>query len=62
MVVFGEKRLYSGKLVVYGKGGCIRANVAVFVKTSCFLVKDVVFGPGGSIRAKWLNSGKVVVI
>ena len=62
MVVFVQNWLYSGKLVVYGKGSCIWAKVVVFVKSSCFRVKDVVFGPGGSILAKWLCSGKVVVL
>ena len=29
MVVFGQKRLYSGKVVVFGQGGCIWAKVVV---------------------------------
>ena len=30
MVVFGQKRLYSGKVVVLGQSDSIRAKVVVF--------------------------------
>ena len=30
MIVFGQKWLYSGKVVVNGQGGCIWAKVDVF--------------------------------
>ena len=38
VVVFGQKRLYSGK------SGCIRAKVVVFGKDGCIGAKVVVFG------------------
>ena len=41
MVVFDQKLLYSGKVVVLGQNGCARA-------------KDDVNGQGGNTRAKWL--------
>ena len=60
-VVFGRKWLYSGKVVVFGQGCCIRARllysgkVVVSGKGGCIRSKVVVFGQ------KWLYSGKVVV-
>ena len=30
MVVYGQKRLYSGKMVVFEQSGCIRAKLVVF--------------------------------
>ena len=53
MVVFVEKRLYSGKVVVvnlemlfyWGKSSCIRENLLYLGKSGC-------------IWAKWLYSGK----
>ena len=48
MVVFGQKWLYSGGVVLFGQSGCIRAKVVVFVN-------KFVFGQN------WLYSGKVVV-
>ena len=38
MVVFGQKRFYSGK------SGCIRAKWLYSVKSGCILAKVVVFG------------------
>ena len=56
MVAFGQgcciraKRLYSGKVVVFGqklfyscKSGCICAKVVVFGQDGCFKAKVVVF-------------------
>ena len=52
---------YSGKVVVFwenfvvfGKSGCIRANVVVFEKMRNNSGKVVVFGQ------KWLNLGKSI--
>ena len=38
------KWLYSKKTVVFGQGGCIRANVFVFGESICVRAKMVVFG------------------
>ena len=45
MVLFGQRWFYSGKVVVFQLGGCIRTKVVVFWQ-DCF------------IRAVWLYSGK----
>ena len=62
MVVFGEKLLYSGKLVGLGPSICIRSKLVVFRhkllysgKSGCSWVIIVLF------VKKWLCSGKVVV-
>ena len=70
VVVFGQKR-YSGKVVVFALGGCIRikwlysgkngsipAKLVVFGENGCIQAKVVLFGKGCCIRAKWLYSGK----
>ena len=44
MVVFGQKWLYSAKVVVVEQSGCNRAKVVVFGKKMLFLGKVVVFG------------------
>ena len=46
MVVFGQKRLYSGK------SGCNRAKVVVFRQSWYIRSKTVVFGQSGCIRSK----------
>ena len=43
MVLFGQKWLYSGKAVIFGKCGCIRARIAVFGKSGSNGDKVVVF-------------------
>ena len=54
MVVFGEsccngqKWMNSGKVVVFGQIGCIRAKVIVFVRNFFYSGKVVVIGQ------KWL--------
>ena len=70
MVVFGKvvevgrNWLYSGKIVVFGQSGCIRAmrlywgKVVVFGKMWLYSGKVVVFRQSCCIRAKWLHSGK----
>ena len=55
MVVIGQKRFYSGKLIDSGNCGCNRAKAVVFGQKWLCLGKMVVFGK------KWLYSGKVVV-
>ena len=49
MVLFGQKWLYLGKVVVFRQRCCTWAMVVVFEQM-------------GSIRAKWFCSGNVVVI
>ena len=46
------KWLYSGKVVVYGQSGCIRAKVDVFGQ------KWLYFGKSSCIREKKFYSGK----
>ena len=59
MVVFGQNWFYSGKLVVFGQNGCIRAkNWLLF---GLKLSKLVIFGQISCIRAKRLHSGKMVL-
>ena len=62
VVAFDQKWLYSGKIVVFGQGGCIRAKwlysgkvVVLFGQNVCIREKKVVF------RQKWLYTGKMVV-
>ena len=64
VVVFGQNVLYSGKMVVFGKGGCIWAkwlysgkwsyqgNCDVFLQSGRNRVNMVVLGQ------KWRHSGK----
>ena len=42
MVVSGQKWLYSGKVVVFLKSGCIRAKVVFFLKIGCIRAKVVI--------------------
>ena len=49
MVVFGEKRLYSGKSC------CIRGKVVLLQRSGCIWANMVVFGQKG------FYSGKVIV-
>ena len=62
MVILGQKRLYSGKVVVFGQGGCFRGSWFYLSKSGCIPVNMVVFGQGGCIREKWLYLGKDVCI
>ena len=52
MVVFGQKWLYSDKVVVFGQSGCNRA------KSGCNRTKWLCSDRSGGIRVKWLYSGK----
>ena len=59
---------YSGKVVVIGHFGCIRAKVATFGQSGSSLATVLVFGQkwlysgrNFFIRAKWLYFGRVVV-
>ena len=71
MVVYGQKMLYSDKVVVFGQSGRIRekwsysGKVVVIGQNGCIRVKVVVFGQSGFIRVqvvviwqKCLYSGK----
>ena len=72
MVILEEKWLYSGKVVVFGQNGCIRAKVAVFGQkllysrtSGCTRAKVVVFlqiwlysGKSGCFRARVFVFGK----
>ena len=61
MVLFGYKLLYSGKEIVIGQDGWIRAKWFFWDKSDCIRAnifyswKVVVFGQ------KWLHTGKMVV-
>ena len=67
MVVFGQKGLYSGKVVVFEKNvwfvqnSCTRVKAVVFGQSCCIPSKVVVFGQSGCTRAKWFGSDKNVV-
>ena len=61
-MLFSQKWLYSGEMVVFHKGGCIRSKVVVFGKNGCTQAKWFYSGKSGSNRARWFLSGKVVVI
>ena len=66
MVVFGQKLLYSCKVVAYsvesGKSGCLRAKGFHSGKLVVFGLKNLYLGKSGCIRAKVVKFGKVVVI
>ena len=68
VVVLGQKWLYSSKVVVFGKSGCIRAKCCFFWqqwfysgKSGCIRARGLYLGKIGCIRANLLFSGKVVV-
>ena len=59
MVVFGQKRFYTGRsgsiwanFVVFGQGSCIRVKVVVFDQSGCYLGKSC------CIRAKLVVIGQ----
>ena len=52
MVVFKKKWLFSGKLVVFGQSGCIRANLFDFWQKWLYWGCMVVCSKGGCIWAK----------
>ena len=68
MVVIGEKRLYSGNLVLFGQNWFYSSKVVFFGQNCCIWEKwskVLVFGPkwlysgNGGIREKWLYSCKI---
>ena len=73
MVVFGQRWLYSGNVVVMGESGCFRANdctqakwlysskMVEFGLSGCIWANMVLFGQSGYIRVKWLYWGNVVL-
>ena len=52
MNLFGKKGLYSGKVVVIGQSGCIRAT------SGYFWIERLYSGKSGSIRTKVVVFGK----
>ena len=58
MVVFGQKWLYSGKLVSFGNYGCNRASLLYSEKVFLFLQKLLYSGKSGCIRAKKVVLGQ----
>ena len=64
MVVFGQKRLYSGKVIVIRQtdcirqSGCTRKNVVEFGQMWLYSCKVVVFGKIESIRTKLVVFGQ----
>ena len=57
VVVSWQEWLYSGKVVVFGKSGCIRAKWLYSAKVVVF-GNVVVFGQSGSYRAKVVVFGQ----
>ena len=49
VVVFGEKWLYAGKVVVFRQNGCFGAKVVVFGQKLLYLGKVVVFDKKGIV-------------
>ena len=60
VVVFRQKWLYSGKVVVFRHSGCIWEKMLYSGKVVLFLQKCLISGEVVVIRPKWLHSGKVV--
>ena len=57
MVVFRQKLLHSGKVVLIGKIGCFRVKVVVFGVERLYSGKKMLYlDKGGCIRAKFLFS------
>ena len=52
MVVFGQKLLYSGKVVVFGQSCCIQEKVVYSGKVVLFRKNCLYSGKSGSIQAK----------
>ena len=46
------RRFYSGKMVVFGESGSLRAKLLYSGKSGCNWAKVVVFGQSSCIRAK----------
>ena len=62
MVVFGKAVVFRQKWLYLVKSGFILVKVVVLGQKDFYSCKVVVFGQRGSVRAKWLYSGKVVVL
>ena len=62
MVVFGQKRLCSGKAVVFENNWLYSCSVIVFGQSGCIRAKWLHSGKNVVFGQKWLYSGKVVVI
>ena len=65
MILFGQKWLYSDKVIVFRQNGCIRAmglhwgKVIVFGKKWLYSGIVVLFGKGGCNRAKVFVLGTI---
>ena len=55
------KRLYSGKVVVFGQKWLYLRKVVVLSQSSCIRERLLHWGKVVAIGQKWLYSGKVVV-
>ena len=53
--------MYSGKLTVFGKSGCIRTNMVVFREKLLYSDKVLVFRQGSCNGEKWFIRKKLVV-
>ena len=58
---FGQKCLYSGKVVVFRQSGSNRQNWVFRVKVVALGIKWFYSGKNDVIGQKWLYAGKVVV-
>ena len=56
--MFGQKWLYSGKVVVFRQCGCIRAEVVVFRQSGCTLEKWLYSCRSGFFLAKVVAFGQ----
>ena len=56
--MFGQKWLYSGKMVLFGKYGCNQACLLYSEKVFVFLQKLLYSGKSGCIRSKVVVLGQ----
>ena len=56
VVIFGQRWLYSSKVVVFGQSGCIKAGWMFLIKSGCNREKVIIF------RQKLLYSDKLFVL
>ena len=68
MVVFGQERFYSGRVVVFEQNCCIRVKVVVFVqkwllsgKSGCILANGQYWDKRDCIQGSGCNRANVVV-
>ena len=58
MVEYGQELLYSRKVVVFEKNGCIRAKWLYSGKSRCIRAKELVFGQSSCSPAKMVLFGQ----